>query len=198
MHSETPFRLAVVIVFVVSLAISGYFRYQARRPGEEISRQGEGRLLFLAIRLGGLALFLATLLYLIRPAWLAWASIPLPGAIRWLGAVLGAGALVVLYWTLNSLGGNLTDTVVTRAQHTLVVGGPYRWIRHPFYISFLLLVGAVSLLASNALLAVIGIVVFALLAIRTPIEEQNLEERFGEEYRQYKLRTGRFLPKVRR
>jgi len=30
------------------------------------------------------------------------------------------------------LGKNLTDTVVTRKEHTLVTSGPYRWVRHPF------------------------------------------------------------------
>ena len=39
---------------------------------------------------------------------------------------------------------------------------------------------------------------FVLLYFRTSIEEANLIERFGDEYRAYMLRTGRFLPRVRR
>jgi protein-S-isoprenylcysteine O-methyltransferase Ste14 len=34
------------------------------------------------------------------------------------------------------------------------------------------------------------------MAIRTPKEEANLIEKFGDEYRDYMKRTGRFLPKV--
>ena len=41
------------------------------------------------------------------------------------------GSLIV--WAFQSLGSNLTDTVVTRRQHTLITHGPYRWVRHPFY-----------------------------------------------------------------
>ena len=35
------------------------------------------------------------------------------------------------------------------------------------------------------------------MAIRTPKEEANLIEKFGDEYREYMKRTGRFLPKFR-
>jgi len=44
--------------------------------------------------------------------------------------VLGGGLLI---WTLRTLGANLTDTVITRKEHTLVTSGPYRWVPHPFY-----------------------------------------------------------------
>jgi len=33
--------------------------------------------------------------------------------------------------------------------------------------------------------------------MRTPIEEQHLIDRFGDEYRRYMSRTGRYLPKKR-
>jgi protein-S-isoprenylcysteine O-methyltransferase Ste14 len=29
----------------------------------------------------------------------------------------------------------LTDTLVTRREHTLITHGPYRWVRHPFYVN---------------------------------------------------------------
>lgn len=43
---------------------------------------------------------------------------------------------------------------------------------------------------------VTGILVFVLLAIRVGREEANLLARFGESYRAYRDRTGRFLPKL--
>ena len=41
-----------------------------------------------------------------------------------------------------------------------------------------------------------GVLAFILMAIRTPKEEANLIEKFGDEYREYMKRTGRFLPKL--
>ena len=57
--------------------------------------------------------------YMVNPARMRWSSMPLPVWLRWLGvgiAVIG-GALFV--WTFRNLGKNLTDTVVTRRDHTL-------------------------------------------------------------------------------
>jgi protein-S-isoprenylcysteine O-methyltransferase Ste14 len=78
----------------------------------------------------------------------------------------------------------------------LVTTGPYRWLRHPFYVGVLLLVLACFLLAANWFMALAGFAVFALLAIRSPIEERKLAERFGDEYLAYRARTRRFLPRV--
>jgi protein-S-isoprenylcysteine O-methyltransferase Ste14 len=43
-----------------------------------------------------------------------------------------------------------------------------------------------------------GAVTFTLLAVRSRTEEQKLLERFGEPYRAYQQRTGRFLPRLGR
>jgi protein-S-isoprenylcysteine O-methyltransferase Ste14 len=82
-----------------------------------------------------------------------------------------ATACGLLVWTFRCLGKNLTDTVVTRHTHTLVIHGPYRWVRHPFYDSAALLMVAVSLIAANWFLFVTGVVVVFLLIIRTRTEE---------------------------
>src|SRR5439155_11491472 len=89
----------------------------------------------------------------------------------------GVGVIAIacglLVWTFRCLGKNLTDTVVTRQEHTLVIQGPYRWVRHPFYDSAALLAVGVSLTAANWFLFVTGVVLFCLLIIRTRTEEEN-------------------------
>ncbi len=101
----------------------------------------------------------------------------------------------LLFWTFNSLGKNLTDTVVTRREHTLVTHGPYRWVRHPFYDVGFLWLTSLSLLSANWLLALFGAAVLTMLVIRSRVEEAKLIERFGEEYRAYARRTGKFFPR---
>ena len=108
-----------------------------------------------------------------------------------------AMACGLLVWTFRCLGKNLTDTVVTRQQHTLVVHGPYRWVRHPFYDSAALLMVAVSLIAANWFLLLTGGLAFGLLVVRTQTEEEKLLARFGEAYRAYMKLNGRFLPRTR-
>ena len=107
---------------------------------DPVSRKVDGTPMMTAIKLGGLLLWFSPLVYLINPAWMAWSSVRVPLWSGWTGVPIllaGAGLLV---WTFRSLGKNLTDTVVTRKQHTLVSHGPYRWVRHPLYSSAALLV----------------------------------------------------------
>jgi protein-S-isoprenylcysteine O-methyltransferase Ste14 len=61
-----------------------------------------------------------------------------------------------------------------------------------------LAVVANALTAANWFLFVTGGLVFTLLVIRCGREEENLISRFGDQYRIYMQRTGRFLPRIRR
>ena len=119
-----------------------------------------------------------------------------PPWVRWVGVGIGAVAMTLLVWTLRNLGKNLTDTVVTRREHTLVMKGPYRFVRHPFYDAVALAVVANALVAANWFLLAGGILGVALMVLRTSREEERLLARFGDSYRTYRERTGRFLPKI--
>lgn len=197
MISEDHFRIALLTIFSLTVVIVGYHRLQAAKSGDRIVRKDEGLLLAVSLRFAGLCLWVATLAYLINSDWMEWARLPIPDWLRWLGVAFGALFIGLIYWTLINLGKNLTDTVMTRANATLVTTGPYRLVRHPFYVSVGLLIFAVTLLTANWFIGLGGLLVMTLLVVRTPIEEQKLIEKFGDEYRAYMARTGRFLPKGR-
>lgn len=135
MPSENPFRISLVIVIVLTMAVTVYHRLQAAKSSEKISRRYEGYLFATVLRLAGLVLWISTFGYLYFPAYFQWAAMPLPEWLRWIGVGNGAFCSLLMYWTLSSLGKNLTDTVVTRSEATLVTSGPYRWVRHPFYVT---------------------------------------------------------------
>ena len=196
MASETYFRAALGIVILLTISVTGFHRYKAAQSGEQISRKDEGILFAIVLRLAGFILFVVTIAYLVAPTSVQWAMIAIPGPIRWIGAVSGILSSILMYWTLNSLGKNLTDTVVTRSNATLVTDGPYRWVRHPFYFTTALVMASVTILTANWLIGLGCIVVLAMLAIRTPKEEQALIDRFGQPYLDYMARTGRFIPRT--
>lgn len=196
MPAEDPFRIALIVVVVPTLVIGVYHRIQAASSGERISHKEEGYVFAAVLRLAGLCLGISTIGYLLFPLSFRWASMPLHPAARWFGVVTGAGCSLLMYWTLSSLGKNLTDTVVTRAKATLVTHGPYRWVRHPFYVTATLLMVSVTLLTANWLIGTCSLLVLGMLAVRTPKEERMLIERFGQPYRDYISRTRRFLPRI--
>ena len=202
MNTEKTFQLVAVVLFLLSFGVSAYVRSRANRAGakagDRISWRGEGATIMVGLRVAGLAMWLGLLAYLINPAWMAWSQAPLPVWLRWVGVLLAAVAVPLLYWMFYSLGLNVTDTVAIRTEHRLVTHGPYRWIRHPLYSFGALLFLGFILLSANWFIAAAALCGGALLARRTPIEEARLTEQFGEEYRGYMRRTGRFLPRLTR
>jgi protein-S-isoprenylcysteine O-methyltransferase Ste14 len=195
MSDDQLFRLLLLAGFVIFMPIGMYHRLKSR-TGEKLDRRQEGLFIMITLRLAGIAGMAGLIAYLINPACMAWAAVPLPLWLRWTGVGLGLIAGLLLVWTLRTLGKNLTDTVVTRKEHTLVTTGPYRWVRHPFYTSVAFAVLANSLAAANWFLFVTGSLMFVLQVIRTRKEDENLIARFGDDYRNYMQRTGRFVPRL--
>jgi protein-S-isoprenylcysteine O-methyltransferase Ste14 len=195
MSDDQRFRLILLMGFVLFMPIGIYHRFKAG-TGEKLDRRQEGFSIMITLRLVGIAGGLGLIAYLINPAWMAWAAVPLPVWLRWTGVGLALLGGLLLVWMFRTLGPNLTDTVVTRKQHALVTTGPYRWVRHPLYLSVALATFGNSLVATNWFLFVAGCLVFLLLVTRTGKEEENLIARFGDDYRNYMQRTGRFFPRL--
>ena len=196
MGEDHTFRMILLAGFLILVPIGIYHRVRSQATGEKLDRRQEGLLILLTLRPLGIVGAIGFIAYLINPARMAWSSVALPGWLRWFGVALGLVAGFLLIWTFHSLGKNLTDTVVTRKEHTLVTSGPYRWVRHPFYLTLALAVMANSLAAANWFLLITGCLALAFIALRTRKEEENLLARFGDEYRMYTQRTGRFFPKI--
>jgi protein-S-isoprenylcysteine O-methyltransferase Ste14 len=197
--SENSFRIAAGLCFVAGLAISGYFRRKAdRETGETVARSTDGGAMMVAIRIGGLLLWLSPLVYLINPEWMAWSKAGLPSWVRWVGVAIGAACTGLIYWLFSSIGTGITPTGATRTAHALATSGPYRWVRHPLYTVGATFFVSFGMMADSWFIAMLGGLAFALMALRVPAEEANLIAKFGDEYQRYMERTGRYLPKLKK
>ena len=80
-------------------------------------------------------------------------------------------------------------------SQSLQIVGPYRWVRHPLYLGWLLATfGAAHMTGDRLIFA--GISAFYLL-IAVPLEERSLIASFGEEYTRYQRQVRwRILPYV--
>lgn len=79
----------------------------------------------------------------------------------------------------------------------LITKGPYRFCRHPQYLSFIILVLGFDLM----LRSVIGIVFTLFLSIpsviyRARVEDKLLKNKFGKEWENYAQNTGFLFPKL--
>jgi protein-S-isoprenylcysteine O-methyltransferase Ste14 len=76
----------------------------------------------------------------------------------------------------------------------LVQDGLFNWSRNPMYLGMVLLVLGVAIVLRGAIAVLVPIVLAIVLDARfIRHEERALEERFGEEYRRYRVRVRKWL-----
>jgi len=83
-------------------------------------------------------------------------------------------------------------------QGELVTHGIYALIRHPQYTGFLLVTFGMLLDWATLPMLIMWPIMVVMYARLAKKEEAEMERHFGEAYRQYRSRTGMFLPKLRR
>lgn len=120
-------------------------------------------------------------------------------------AACAVGALVTGEFTRTSLragaplllAGGLLALASVRTLgrgHELVTRGPYRWVRHPYFLGILImLVGAIVAMRSLPALILLYPAVRVTL-MRARREEHNLALRFGDAYHKYQERVAFMLP----
>ncbi len=82
------------------------------------------------------------------------------------------------------------------APQSIVTYGAYKYIRHPFYASFLLAFLGVCIVCPHVATIFFAVYEFIALNLTAEREEQRLSaSAFGKEYKQYIERTGRFIPR---
>ena len=137
---------------------------------------------------------IVTLIWIFQPQRLAAAEIHLPLSIQWVGIATMICGWLGWLWSQASLGRQWSEQTAVQKGHQTVSYGPYRFVRHPMYGSFML-IGIGGLLATHNLapcLLLLGHV--AIVALRSPIEEKMLSERVPG-YTQYLRKTRwRFIP----
>lgn len=81
----------------------------------------------------------------------------------------------------------------------LITDGPYRWVRHPFYVGYILGAIAAPVAVGGVVLALIAIAMVGLtLAAAIREERAWLRSARGPAYRLYRAKTGMFIPFARR
>jgi protein-S-isoprenylcysteine O-methyltransferase Ste14 len=122
------------------------------------------------------------------------------GGAAWLktASVLVLVAALAIRWTaVVTLGRSFSANVAIREAQKMVRSGLYRVVRHPSYLGLLMVFAAIGIHSRNWTSFVVAVVpTTAALIYRIQVEEQALQEAFGEEYARYSQVTERLVPGV--
>ena len=188
---DNIFEVIFFVGFVVGSVIRKVYTFRCR--GSKATKKRKSLVDIILISAAGVGMALP-LFYLFLP-WLDFANYDLPGWLGWIGTVVFAMALFLLWRSHADLGRNWSATLQIRQEHSLITDGIYRHIRHPMYAAHLLWAIAQGLLLENWLAGWAFLVIFVpFYLLRVPKEEKMMLEQFGQEYRQYISRTGRMIP----
>lgn len=206
--AATFLLLAGIWWTVLILGAAAFWERRHRTPAaikarESRSEKGKVHLPTLADTLEfGLAMVVPTALALdglagsprvfYTPPW----SFELPSAssFQLVGALLLFLSLALLTWCIY-----LVERYVyskTPSERRLFQIGPYRYVRHPLYFGAFLLGIGLLVVAQNYMMFLTIVLLAGLRYV--PKEEEELVEIYGDAYREYRNRTGAFVPRFRR
>lgn len=97
-------------------------------------------------------------------------------------------------WAYRTLGGSYSQDVVIMKNHNLVKKGPFRFIRHPQYLSQILLDLGAGLATLSYLIIPLAVIEIPFLLMRAGLEEKLLAKYFKDDFTDYKKNTGFMLP----
>ncbi|MBC8497726.1 isoprenylcysteine carboxylmethyltransferase family protein [Candidatus Bathyarchaeota archaeon] len=115
-------------------------------------------------------------------------------SLQLMGIVSMGMGVFVFIWSVISRGRYAVSWEMPE-DHALITWGPYRYVRHPSYLGYFLMVVGLFLTWLN-LVAIIPFIAIPGYMGTVPIEEDLLVLRFGEEYLRYMQSTDRFLPSL--
>ena len=137
MDNELTFRIGLGVILFLLSSIRVYYTISAVKSGSSFSVRGLGSLrAFLAWFLYAFTL-LSAFVYVLEPTWLAWAALRLPPVLRWFGIGIGIASVFLLFWVHRVLGRNFAAPGIIQARQALITTGPYHWVRHPMYTTFI-------------------------------------------------------------
>lgn len=108
--------------------------------------------------------------------------------------LIGVGMVLWVSYAFVAIGRG--TPVPIRPPREFVAAGLYRFVRNPMYLGALLVLFSEAVLFRSAwLLLYTGLLWLALHTFTVAWEEPQLEGRFGQAYRDYRLTTPRWIPR---
>lgn len=118
--------------------------------------------------------------------------VPYPvNLMGWLMVAAGIGIVIHVLFTFKS---KRTSLNPVELPSMLVTNGLYSYSRNPFYFSYVIITIGTAFILGSLTAFIAPIICFTMLnSVIIPIEERNMQNKFGQKYEQYKHSVRRWL-----
>jgi protein-S-isoprenylcysteine O-methyltransferase Ste14 len=130
-----------------------------------------------------------------------WMLGTIPSLPGWIDGAARVGGIIVLglagflaAWGLWSIGRQMSSQAEVRPDTELVTDGAFRVVRHPLYLSILLLWAGGALALASWFMAVCTVALVPLFVARSRLEERILVHHFGGAYGAYATSVPMLIP----
>lgn len=183
-------------VYAVGVVVVLWIRrkqfWQAKTGGVTTAEEKGDRSFWLYLPGAMAAFFIPPLEYLYAAA-----ILPRGAVFEWSGVALVVSGCALFVWARRTLGAAYSGHLTVTSRQGLVQSGPYRIVRHPAYLSYLLMSLGVCLGYSSLFgLASIPLLLMPGLVYRIHVEDRLLEDHFQEQFRIYAADTARLIPGI--
>ena len=116
--------------------------------------------------------------------------------LRLVGVGFSLYGLIMLPWTMRTLGRLAAPGPAVLTDHELITAGPFQLVRHPGYSAILAIFLGTALGTLNWILLVLWPVAVAGTFLTIRAEERLLRDKFGTPYEEYTQETDRLIPGI--
>jgi methyltransferase len=116
-------------------------------------------------------------------------------SISLLGLLLFIFSFILRNWSIATLDRFHSTNIEIKPNHSLIIRGPYKYIRHPYYLSVMIEVLSIPLTVNSLYTIWLVLIIYVpCVLIRVYLEDRVFTRVFGEEFMRYKEDVRAFIP----
>ena len=113
--------------------------------------------------------------------------------IRYIGLVLYLIFSWLQVWSFKTLGDNYSQDIMIKKKHELITKGPFKVLRHPQYFCQILVDIGGAMATLSYVLSGFVLIEIPIYIMRALVEDKLLAKHFGDQFVQYKKKSGFFF-----
>lgn len=114
--------------------------------------------------------------------------------IRYIGLAIYLVFSWIQVWSFKTLGDNYSQDIMIKKKHELVTKGPFKFIRHPQYFCQILVDIGGAMATLSFIVSGFALIEIPIYIMRASVEDKLLAKYFGEQFAEYKKKSGFFIP----